>query len=305
VYQRFGPINSDVGWRRLNVLFTRSRKRMHVFSSMGSEDIVAGNASSRGVRALHDFLRYCESGILHTVERETGRAPDSDFEIAVTDALSKEGFACIPQVGAAGFFIDVAVVDPGNPGRYLMGIECDGATYHSAKSTRDRDRLRQAILERLGWRISRIWSTDWFKNPSGELAPIIQQLHELKTDSPSSAADEASERQGISGIIDQVDALETQMDPYASGEGSLRERLLSFDRDVVQAALPNTPANRRLLRARMLNALVERLPTSDREYLERIPGYLRQAVDPEELKYLDMVFEIINNSKEAQQPAEG
>ena len=220
-------------------------------------------------------------------------------------ALSKEGFECIPQVGVAGFFIDVAVLDPGNPGRYLMGIECDGATYHSAKSTRDRDRLRQAILERLGWRIRRIWSTDWFKNPSGELAPIIQQLHELKTDSPSGAAEEDSEGQGISGIIDQVDALETQMDAYASEEGSLRERLLNFDRGVVQAEFPNTSANRRLLRAGMLDAFVEHLPTSDREYLELIPGYLRQSVDPAELKYLDKVFEIINNSEEAQQLAEG
>ncbi|MEW8051420.1 MAG: DUF4011 domain-containing anti-phage protein Hhe [Candidatus Thiodiazotropha sp.] len=180
VYQRFGPINSDVGWRRLNVLFTRSKKRMHIFSSMGSDDIVVGPTSKRGVQALRDFLSYCETGILHKTERDAGRGPDSDFEIAVMTALRDEGFECIPQVGVTGFFIDVAVVDPGNPGRYLMGIECDGATYHSAKSVRDRDRLRQTILERLGWRIRRIWSTDWFKNPHGELGPIIRELNELK-----------------------------------------------------------------------------------------------------------------------------
>ena len=181
VFQRFGPINSDVGWRRLNVLFTRSKKRMHIFSSMGSENIVIGPTSKRGVQALRDFLSFCETGILHKTESETGRAPDSDFEIAVISALRDEGFECIPQVGVAGFFIDVAVVDPGNPGRYLMGIECDGATYHSAKSARDRDRLRQTILERLEWTIRRIWSTDWFKNPHGVLRPIIRELHELKS----------------------------------------------------------------------------------------------------------------------------
>lgn len=142
VYQRFGPINSDVGWRRLNVLFTRSKKRMHIFSSMGSDDIVAGPTSKRGVQALRDFLSFCETGILHKAKPETGRGPDSDFEIAVMSALRDEGFECTPQVGVAGFFIDVVVVDPGNSGRYLMGIECDGATYHSAKSARDRDRLR-------------------------------------------------------------------------------------------------------------------------------------------------------------------
>ncbi len=181
VFQRFGPINSNVGGRRLNVLFTRSRKKMHVFSSMGSENVLIGPNSSQGVKALHNFLKYVETGQLHDVEGPTGRAPDSDFEIAVADALIKEGFECVPQVGVAGFFIDLAVVDPGNPGRYLMGIECDGATYHSAKSVRDRDRLRQAILERLGWRIRRIWSTDWFRNPQAELRPIIRELHKLKS----------------------------------------------------------------------------------------------------------------------------
>lgn len=181
VYQRFGPINSDLGWRRLNVLFTRSKKRMHIFSSMDSDDIIIGPDSTRGVRALRDFLSYCKTGILHNTESETGREPDSDFEIAVTAALRDEGFECIPQVGVDGFFIDVAVVDPGNSGRYLMGIECDGARYHSAKSVRDRDRLRQSILERLGWRMRRIWSTDWFRDPRGALAPIITELHELKS----------------------------------------------------------------------------------------------------------------------------
>ena len=182
VFQRFGPINSDVGWRRLNVLFTRAKKQMRIFSSMGSEDIIAGPTASRGVQALRDFLRFRETGILHTTERETGRAPDSDFEIAVMAMLRNEGFECVPQVGVAGFFIDVAVVDPGNRGHYLMGIECDGATYHSAKSVRDRDRLRQTILERLGWRIRRIWSTDWFQNPHAELQPIIRELNALKTE---------------------------------------------------------------------------------------------------------------------------
>ncbi|MCI5210328.1 MAG: DUF559 domain-containing protein [Candidatus Electrothrix sp. ATG2] len=183
VFQRFGPINSDVGWRRLNVLFTRSKKRMHIFSSMGSGDIIISPSTKRGVQALRDFLAYCETGILHTTERNTDRQPDSDFEVAVMMALRNKGFECVPQVGVAGFFIDVAVVDPGNSGNFLMGIECDGATYHSAKSTRDRDRLRQAVLERLGWKIRRIWSTDWFRNPQAELKPIVSELNALKTKS--------------------------------------------------------------------------------------------------------------------------
>ncbi|MBB1076274.1 DUF4011 domain-containing protein [Rhodoferax sp. 4810] len=207
VPQRFGPINQDVGWRRLNVLFTRSRKRMHIFSSMDASDIVIGESSKDGVKALKDFLSYCETGVIHQTEHDTGRAPDSDFEIAVMTALRSEGFECRPQVGVAGFFIDLAVLDPNNPGRYLMGIECDGVSYHSAKSVRDRDRLRQMILERLGWRIRRIWSTDWFKNPRGELAPIIRELHALKS-SPTDAANDSDNDLSQPPALTEYDANE-------------------------------------------------------------------------------------------------
>ncbi|OQW93555.1 MAG: hypothetical protein BWK79_10515, partial [Beggiatoa sp. IS2] len=179
VMQRFGPINSDVGWRRLNVLFTRSRKRMYIRSSMSSGDIIVNTNSSKGVASLKAFLEYCEMGHLNS-PKYTGKEPDSDFEVAVIRALEKYGYDCEPQLGVAGYYLDIAVRDPNQPGRFLIGIECDGATYHSAKSTRDRDRLRQEILEGLGWRIRRIWSTDWFKHPQAQLQPILQELEKLK-----------------------------------------------------------------------------------------------------------------------------
>jgi superfamily I DNA and/or RNA helicase len=185
--QRFGPINSDVGWRRLNVLFTRSKKRMHIFSSMASWDVVS--ETNRGVRSLKAFLEYAETGHLHSAVK-TGKEADSDFEMAVMKMLSDNGYTCEPQLGVAGFFLDIAVRDPGNHGRFLMGIECDGATYHSAKSARDRDHLRQEILESLGWKIRRIWSTDWFKNPSAQIQPILNELNKLRTYSENKQADE-------------------------------------------------------------------------------------------------------------------
>ena len=298
VYQRFGPINSDVGWRRLNVLFTRSKKRMHIFSSMGSDDIVASATSKRGVQALRDFLSYCETGILHKTQRDTGRAPDSDFEVAVMDALTREGFECIPQVGVAGFFIDVAVVDPGNPGRYLMGIECDGATYHSAKSARDRDHLRQMILERLGWRIRRIWSTDWFKNPHGELSPIIRELNELKTPIVAEMEEVETEVDEIEEIIDKLECSEAQADLLVFDDASLKDKLIRFDREVIRKECPDTPDSKRLLRHSMLEALLEYKPTSKVEFLEIIPSYIRQATEAVEGRYLEQIFEIINNSFE-------
>lgn len=295
VYQRFGPINSDVGWRRLNVLFTRSKKRMRIFSSMDSDDVLISPASKRGVKALRDFLKYCESGILHTTNFHTDRAPDSDFEVAVMRALQNEGFECIPQVGVAGFFIDVAVVDPGNPSRLLMGIECDGATYHSAKSARDRDRLRQAILERLGWRIRRIWSTDWFKNPQAQITPIVRELNQLKTGEASLQEDAMVIKSGAPYDVELTEDFGDQTDIIAfSDEGSLREKLERFEAFVIRRDSPDIPENKRILRAGMIEALVEMEPTTRNEFQEKIPLYLRQSIDPSQAKYLDQVFEIIN-----------
>ncbi len=293
VYQRFGPINQDNGWRRLNVLFTRSRKRMHVFSSMGSCDIVVGANSGRGLKTLRDFFAYCESGLLHSTDVYTGRSPDSDFEIAVADALRNEGFECIPQVGVAGFFIDISVVDPYNSGRYLMGIECDGATYHYAKSVRDRDRLRQKILERLGWRIRRIWSTDWFKNPHAELAPIIRDLHDLKSREPIELiCEDEIVADNIKEIFD--DRLQS-VDQIISENVDLKEKLIEFDREFIRKKFPETPENERLLRPAMLESFLEYLPTNKSEFLEYIPAYLRQSTNGDEGIFLDAVLEIINS----------
>lgn len=295
VFQRFGPINLDTGWRRLNVLFTRSRRRMHIFTSLSSTDIVIGPNSRRGVTALRDFLAYGETGILHNTEVASGRAPDSDFEVAVSKLLELEGFKCTPQVGVAGFFIDLAVIDPGNPGRYLMGIECDGATYHSAKSVRDRDRLRQKILERLGWRMRRIWSTDWFKDPHGELQPIIRELSELRSE-PCIEREIESETEEIEEIIDEVETPEATVDRFISEQVELKEKLVDFDNEIIQKEQPNTLENKRLLRPAMLEALLEYLPTNKWEFLEKIPPYLRQSTEPEEGKYLARILEIINSS---------
>ena len=175
VMQRFGPINSHSGGRRLNVLFTRSRTRMEIFSSMVSSDVLITEKSSDGVRALRGMLRYAETGIIEE-SIPSGRAPDSDFEIAVARMLKDNGYEVDCQIGVAGFFIDLAVKHPTREGEYLLGVECDGAAYHSSKSARDRDRIRQDVLETMGWTIERIWSTDWFTAPEKALQPILTKL---------------------------------------------------------------------------------------------------------------------------------
>ena len=167
----FGPLNRDGGERRLNVLITRARRRCVVHSNFVGADLDLRRSRARGVEALKTFLEYAETGNID-VPQATGREADSPFEEAVAARLRAAGHDVAHQVGSAGFFIDLAVVDPARPGRFLLGIECDGAAYHSARSARDRDRLRQQVLEGLGWTIHRIWSTDWFRNADAELAKV-------------------------------------------------------------------------------------------------------------------------------------
>ena len=169
--QNFGPIGRDGGDRRLNVLITRARKRCEVFSSITAEDIRLDGAGKPGVRTLKEFLKLAKDGYA-AVAMETERGFDSPFEESVAHAVRELGYEVRPQVGMAGFFIDLAVIDPRDEGRYLLGIECDGAAYHSSRYARDRDRLRQMILEKRGWTLHRIWSTDWFYKPEREVQKL-------------------------------------------------------------------------------------------------------------------------------------
>ena len=175
VAKEFGPVNRDGGERRLNVLITRAKLGMEVFSNFRADELELDASARHGVRALKHFLKYAETGELD-IPRETGRTADSPFELEVMLALRERGYQLEPQVGTAGYFIDIGVKDPEYPGRYVLAIECDGASYHSARSARDRDRLRQGVLESLGWRFHRIWSTDWFRNPGKETERAVAAI---------------------------------------------------------------------------------------------------------------------------------
>ena len=181
VRQNFGPISRQGGWRRLNVLFTRAKKSIAIYTSLRPEDIVIDGTTPDGTKALRNYLEYARTGSL-TITEETDCEPDSDFEISVIDTLKLRGYEVTPQLGVAGYRIDIAVKHPDAPGSYLAAIECDGASYHSALSVRDRDRIRQEVLESLGWRgrIWRIWSTDWFRTPRQETEKLISFLEDLR-----------------------------------------------------------------------------------------------------------------------------
>ena len=179
IAKEFGPVNRDGGERRLNVLISRAKMAMEVFCNFRAEDLELDANASHGVRALKHFLSYAETRELD-IPVETGNEADSPFESEVMLALQERGYSVESQVGTAGYFIDMAVKDPEFPGRYVLAIECDGASYHSSRSARDRDRLRQGVLESLGWRFHRIWSTDWFRNPGHELERTAAAIEEAR-----------------------------------------------------------------------------------------------------------------------------
>jgi len=167
---RFGPLLLEGGERRLNVAVTRARGRMTVVSSFSHFDMDPARSSREGVKHLRAYLEYAASGGKNATRSEGTSVPLNDFEQAVCDALRERGVQLMPQWGASKYRIDLVARHPTQPGRFVLAVECDGATYHSSATARDRDRLRQQHLEALGWRFHRIWSTDWFLNRDSEIA---------------------------------------------------------------------------------------------------------------------------------------
>jgi len=179
LHMQFGPLSGEGGERRLNVLITRARERCEVFSSIIADDIDLRRTSARGAKALKAFLRFAQTGQID-VPTVSGKDHSSEFERQVAQAIRGLGWEVEIEVDQSGFFIDLAVVDPTQPGRYLLGIECDGAAYHSARWARDRDRLRQQVLENRGWMIHRVWSTDWFHKPQEQLRKVAAAIERAK-----------------------------------------------------------------------------------------------------------------------------
>lgn len=166
--QRFGPINGSGGQRRLNVLFSRARDQIVTFSSMTGTDITAEQTTNPGAWMLKRWLEYSAGAPLEVLDNGVHDAFDSPLEDYVASQIRSMGCHVDCQVGVAGYAIDLGIRHPDWPYGYILGVECDGATYHSSRSARDRDRHRQEVLENLGWQLHRVWSTDWFGNPREE-----------------------------------------------------------------------------------------------------------------------------------------
>lgn len=200
VSMNFGPLNRDGGERRLNVAVTRARNELRVFSSLRGEQMDLSRTKAIGVRDLKHFLEFAERGARALAEAHRGSQGDFDspFEAAVASALSRKGWQVHTQIGASSFRIDLGVVHPDFSGRYLAGVECDGATYHRSATARDRDKLREQVLRGLGWEILRIWSTDWWVNPGGTLERVHARLNDLLVQDRERRALAASAQQAAS-----------------------------------------------------------------------------------------------------------
>jgi very-short-patch-repair endonuclease len=237
------------------------------------EQIDLAKVRAAGVRDLKHYLEFALKGPRALVEQSspTGLEPDSPFETAVIKVLRDRGWSVHPQVGCSGYRIDIGVVDPRAPGRYLVGIECDGASYHSGATARDRDRLRQHVLEGLGWRIHRIWSTNWWMNPEGEIEAVAGLLQELLV--------EAEPAEDAAPPADDADISEPAEGDYSRPAPAIEPNATSETAD----ATPDTAHRERPMRV----FEPARLPSGDPvEFYEdssswRLSEHLRLAVDAE------------------------
>jgi superfamily I DNA and/or RNA helicase/very-short-patch-repair endonuclease len=185
ITMNFGPLNKAGGERRLNVLITRAREKVVVYSSITGDDFDLSKTKAIGVQKLKQYLDYARShgdkSLINHSEDLSGSFDESNiFERSVYIKLLEIGIKVIPQVGYAGYKIDFGILHPDNPSKFILALECDGASYHSSHTARDRDRLRQQVLENLGWRFYRIWSTDWFLNPSREMTKLLNAIKKAK-----------------------------------------------------------------------------------------------------------------------------
>ena len=324
--QNFGPINRKQGHRRLNVLFSRARVRIGLFTSFGSEDVKPAEKSSEGVYALRNYLKYVEA-MGQSLGISTGLSADSDFEIEVARRLEAKGYSTEPQVGVSGYRIDLAVLDPDRPGQFLVGVECDGAAYHSSRSARGRDRLREEVLRGLGWTIVRVWSTDWFDDPNRETEKLANRLQELRgqlkaTSSPFRITPAASPRveteiphgsivasvasgipaKPIDGLIQSSSTKQSDEKSSAGKQNGEMTSLLPFDarsalinlrEGVIRNEVPDWTLQRSILRDAMIETFVSQRMENAEDWFKKVPPYLRQATNPIEKKYLEDICQIV------------
>ncbi len=265
----FGPLNKAGGERRLNVAITRAREKVILVTSIKAPDINVNASSPAGVLSLRAYLEYAEKGYTATKSARESTKLDTALENTVAVEIQHLDYEIVPKVGSSIYPIDIGVIDPDNPNRYLLGIECDGLTYRSSNSARDRDRLREQVLRQLGWRIHRIWSPDWVARRESEvklLRDAIDRVRQSQLESRTQKTPELHERQDFTrekieirqvqfagreriGIPYKVHILKATFNPY------IRIPVSKYPYSVVEKNEFYFPENR-VLQSRLLEDLV-------------------------------------------------
>ena len=279
----FGPLNRIGGERRLNVAVTRAKYNVQLVSSMHYTDIDLKRTSAEGAKLLREYLDFAENGDI-ALERTVSVSPfeqfDSDFELEVCDFLRSKGFSVDTQVGCSGFRIDLGLKIP-DSSDYVLAIECDGATYHSSKNARDRDRLRQEILERMGWKFYRIWSTDWFRNKTVEQDRLLEAAtNAIKN--PAKAVPKPVVSQPVEFFEEVSVEKHFEFPPYKAADiQKLRQKYPHDFKAMVKAILEiEAPLSEELLLKRIVRYFEREKVTSvvQRAYEQQMRGYQRYGI---------------------------
>ena len=174
----WGPVLTEGGHRRVNVAITRARHRMRLVTSFGVADIDQNASTAEGFGLMYRFIRYAASEGTDFGDEGTTNIPCNVFEADILGRLEARGLIVVPQWGVGGYRLDFAIRHPDEPGRFVLAVEADGASYHSGLVARERDRLRQRQLEARGWRFVRIWSSDYFFDPDPEIDRVVRAYEE-------------------------------------------------------------------------------------------------------------------------------
>lgn len=196
IYNRFGLLNQQGGENRLNVAISRAKQRIYVVASIDPLELNVAGSKHEGPKLFRHYLEYAKAvsegnkqqvlSVLHRINPPSDTKTqlqddrfDSPFETEVCEELRNIGYAVHTQIGVSGYRIDLGIVHPQDSSRYILGIECDGAAYHSSPHAKERDLYRQEFLESRGWEIQRIWSRNWWRNPSTEIEKIDRKVKDL------------------------------------------------------------------------------------------------------------------------------
>ena len=269
VAMNFGPLNRDGGERRLNVAVSRARYEMKVFSSLKAEDIDLYRSNAKGVKYLKSFLEYAERGNVALMHMEYGlkrKAKDAFIE-SVASALKAKGYAVNTNIGSSEYRVDIGIIAPANPDRYLLGLLCDGYNYVASNTAHDRDVTTPAVLSLLDWKTYNIWSVEWWDTPEHVLNGIIREIEIVTAndvvEEPIEDVVEDAERTEDIAHEETVIAPNSNAKEYNTGnlpirfadsamfsQGYYTESVVEDIRTILEA---EAPISRRLLIKRLIN----------------------------------------------------